>query len=120
MNRNELNVRLPQVVEAISKSVSEAPKLQHLNRVYLPSRDAIIEIIERLRQLVFPGYFGKQGLTSANLPFRVGELVIEVSDLLYEQVRCCLRYREQIPGANGDNAKCEACDAEAADIVAKF
>src|SRR3954462_11786064 len=120
MDRNELNDRLPKVVEAISQSVLSEPSLQHLNRVYLPSREKIVGVIERLRDLVFPGYFGKQGLTTANLPFRVGELVIELSDLLYQQVRHCLRYREQIPGTNGDNEKCEACDHEAADIVAKF
>src|SRR5438105_7740071 len=118
MDRNELNARLPQVVEAITRSVVDSPRLQHLNRVYLPSRDVIVGVIERLRQLVFPGYFGKQGLTSANLPFRIGELIIELSDMLYEQVRCCLRYREQIPGANGDDERCEACDHEAAEIVA--
>src|ERR1051326_259140 len=120
MDRNDLNARLPQVVQTIRAPVTSSPRLQHLNRVYLPSRDVIIGIIERLRQLVFPGYFGKQGLTSANLPFRIGELVIELSDMLYEQVRCCLRYREQIPGTNGDNEKCEQCDQEAAEIVGRF
>ena len=120
MDRNQLNQQLPNVVNDIVKSVTDEPRLQHLNRVYLPSRDTIIECIERLRQLLFPGYFGKQGLTKENLPFRIGELVIELSDMLYEQIRCCLRYREQIPGANGDNAKCEACDHQAADILAAF
>src|SRR5438128_1224050 len=121
MDRKQLNDHLPQVVDAIVKSVVEQhPHLQHLNRVYLPSRDEIIKAIDGLRQLVFPGYFGKQGLTTANVPFRLGELVIELSDLLYEQVRCCLRYREQLPGANGDDERCEACDHEAARIIAAF
>src|SRR5688500_8914679 len=113
MNRNDLNQHLPRVVESIVKSVAEHPQLQHLNRVYLPSRDEIVKAIENLRQLVFPGYFGKQGLTTANVPFRLGELVIELADILYEQVRCCLRYREQLPGSNGDDERCEKCDHEA-------
>src|SRR5436309_16135379 len=120
MNRNERNQQLPRVVEQIVKSVHEHPHLQHLNRVYLPSRDQIIHAIERLRQLLFPGYFGKQGLTTSNVKFRLGELVIELSDLLYEQVRCCLRYRDQLPGTNGDDERCEKCDHEAAEIVSKF
>jgi serine O-acetyltransferase len=86
----------------------------------LPNRETIIAAVKHLRQLVFPGYFGEQGLTSANLPFRLGETVMELTDMLYEQVRCCLRYREQIPGADGDDSKCDECDAEAAQIVAKF
>jgi len=120
MDRNQLNQHLPDVVNDIVKSVTDEPRLQHLNRVYLPSRDTIVGCIERLRQLLFPGYFGKQGLTKENLPFRIGELVIELSDMLYEQIRCCLRYREQIPGGNGDNERCEACDHQAADILATF
>ncbi len=120
MDRKELNESLPGVVDSIVKSVVDEPRLQHLNRVYLPSRDVIIEGIKTLRELMFPGYFGKQGLTRENLPFRIGELVMEVSDQLFEQVRHCLRYREQLPGNNGDSERCEFCDQEAAGIVSVF
>src|ERR1700733_247826 len=120
MNRNELNDRLPAVVQNLAHSVGAHPKLQHLNRVYLPNREQIISSIGLLRQILFPGYFGDQGLTSANLPFRLGEIVMELTEKLYEQIRCCLRYREQIPGSDGGDERCEECDAEAAKIVATF
>src|SRR5215467_328299 len=102
MNREELNDRLSAVVQKLAESTHAHPKLQHLNRVYLPSRDVIIKAIDLLRQLIYPGYFGEQGLTSSNLPFRLGEIVMELTDMLYEQIRCCLRYREQIPGSNNE------------------
>jgi serine O-acetyltransferase len=120
MDRNELNHRLPQIVESIVKSVLAEPRMQHLNRVLLPKRDVIIDSIKLLRQVVFPGYFGKQGLTTENIQFRMGELVIELSDMLYEQVRCCLRYREQLPGEDSSGKLCEECDHEAAQIVSDF
>jgi serine O-acetyltransferase len=120
MDRKQLNESLPKVVDSIVKNIVDEPRLQHLNRVYLPSRDVIIQSITTLRELVFPGYFGKQGLTRENLPFRIGELVIELSDQLFEQVRHCLRYREQLPGNNGDSERCEHCDKEAATIVSAF
>ncbi len=120
MDRKQLNERLAQVVKSIVDSVIAEPRLQHLNRVYLPSHEIIVDCIEKLKQLVFPGYFGKQGLTTENVSFRIGELVIELSDALYEQVRCCLRYRQQIPGSNGGDHQCAGCDKEAAKIVAKF
>ena len=120
MDRTELNQRLPIVVEALVKSVVAQPTMQHLNRVYLPSREQIIQAIEGLQQLIFPGYFGKQGLTSTNVTFRIGELVGELTEQLYEQVRCCLRFREQIPGTNGDGELCLNCDHEAAQIVSDF
>lgn len=120
MERNELNHRLPRVVNAIVDSVTAEPRMQHLNRVLLPDREAIIESVGLLRQICFPGYFGKRGLTTENLPFRMGELVIEVSDLLFEQVRLCLRYRDQLPGEDSRGKQCKECDAEAAACVAKF
>jgi serine O-acetyltransferase len=116
----DLNARLPKVVEALTQSVTAEPRLQHLDRVLLPSRDAIIHAIKLLRQLVYPGYFGNQQITRQNLPYRLGELVIELDQLLYEQVRCCLRYRQRIPGDNGDNEECKACDVEARRIVSHF
>lgn len=115
MNRNELNNHLPAMVESLVKSVSAHPRLQHLNRLYLPNREKIIAAVKLLRQLAYPGYFGEQGLTTANLPYHLGELMIELTELLYEQVRCCLQLRKEAP--TGDAAAPEPCDAEASKIV---
>jgi serine O-acetyltransferase len=122
MNRNDLNHRLPAIVQSLVDNVMAEPRMKHLDRVFLPSRDAIIKSIDLLRQLIFPGYFGKLGITSENLAYRLGELTIELTDILYDQVRCCLRYRENIPGENGEstNERCAECDAEAAEIVDTF
>ena len=96
MNRTDLHHRLPEIVQSLVSSVLSEDRMKHLDRVYLPSRDVIIKGIDLLRQLIFPGYFGKQGLTTENLSFRIGELTNELTDLLYDQVRCCLRYRKGI------------------------
>jgi serine O-acetyltransferase len=120
MDRRQLNESLPQIIQALAGSIVDQPVLSHLNRVYMPSRGAIIESIDLMRQLVYPGYFGKQGVTTTNITYRVGELVIELADVLYEQVRRCLRYREQIAGDNGHEDACEKCDREAAGIVQTF
>ncbi len=115
MSKNDLNHRLPTLVDSLVQSITTQPMMRHLDRVLLPSRDAIIHFVDLLRQLVFPGYFGKQGLTTENISYRVGELVIEIHDILFDQVRCCLRYREHLPGDNGDAV---ADPANAANAVA--
>lgn len=120
MNREDLNEKLPQIIDTLVQSVHAHPKLQHLNQVYLPNRDVIISGIKLMRQLVFPGYFGRPSLTTTNLPIRMGELVLEITDTLYEQVRYCLRYRESIPGRDDSGGKCAECDSEAAKIVDQF
>ena len=115
----QLNGHLPKVVDAIVESIVEEPRTRHLNKVYLPSRDAIIHAVRLLQQIVFPGYFGKQGLTTENVRYRIGELVMELADVLYDQVRCCLRYRKQISG-HGHTDQCTDCDREAGRIVEEF
>lgn len=120
MTQQELNDRLPAIVDGLIASMDSQPNLQHLNRVFLPNRDVIIEAIKRLRQLVFPGYFGKQGLTHSNVRIRIGELALELSDMLFEQVRCCMRYRQQLPGTESEGVHCEECDDRSAEIVSTF
>ena len=120
MDRNELNERLPRVVESLVASVVNEPRMKHLNRVFLPSRDEIVSCIALLRELLFPGYFGKQGLTSVNITYRIGEIVTQLADKLYEQVRHCLRYRQQIPGEVDADGPCHDCDQQAALIVSEF
>jgi serine O-acetyltransferase len=110
----------PQQVDALVSSVQGEPRTQHLSRVYPPNRQEIIQIVELLRQIVFPGYFGNGALTSESLPSRMAELLNTVSDRLYAQVRCCLLYRQQIPAGESDSQACQACDDQARALVSKF
>ena len=120
MDRKELNNQLPGVVDSMVKSIIAEPRMQHLNRVFLPSRDAIVRAIELLREMIYPGYFGQQSLTNENITPRMTELVNELTEILYEQVRCCLRYKRQLPGNNGSKEDCDQCDGQAASIVSAF
>src|SRR3954467_2765365 len=100
MNRSALNHRLPAIVQSLVDNVLAEPRMKHLDRVFLPSRDALVKSIALLRQLLFPGYFGKLDITPKSPPYRLGELTIELADILYDQVRCCLRFLERISEAN--------------------
>jgi hypothetical protein len=48
-------------------------------------------MVELVRQIVFPGFFGKQGLTPASLPAHVAALVAQVRTLAEDQIRRALR-----------------------------
>jgi serine O-acetyltransferase len=120
MLRKQLNERLPDIVNKLVHNIHELPEIRRLGNVVLPDRMQIVGIIDRLRQLVFPGFFGLQGITSENLPYRIGELVLELTGTLYDQIRCCLRYRKGKPPDESGDATCAWCDEEAARIVAVF
>jgi serine O-acetyltransferase len=120
METEKLNPPQLTVVQSLLKSVLGEPRTQHLNRVYLPNRKDIIQIIQGLRKIIYPGYFEQPALTSDNLEARLTELIAQLGQGLYEQVRCCLRYRQQIPNGDSDSEACSDCDKEAERIVGIF
>jgi serine O-acetyltransferase len=120
MDRDELKTRLPGLVDALVGSVMGEPRMRHVDRVVLPNRDQIIACIADLRQIVFPGYFGQQGLSSEELTRQIRRLAVDLSDRLFEQVRCCFRYRKQLTAANGESIECAECDQVSAEAVAQF
>ena len=81
------------LVEAIVASYDEQPATRHIDAGHLPNRDAIIELIKLIRELLFPGYFGKQNLTAAMLEYHVGELLTQIHDRLYQQVHNAIRHQ---------------------------
>jgi serine O-acetyltransferase len=120
MDRKELDQRLPAAVDALVASVRGDMRMRHLGRVELPNRDTIVAALEKLRQLIFPGYFGKQDLTEQTLAPRIAQLAGELVEPLYQQVRCCLRYRENLDSNGESDGRCVGCDTMAAEIVATF
>lgn len=79
-----------QLVETLIVSYREEPITCHMGTGKLPNRDSIIEIIHQLRQLLFPGYFGKQNLSEETICYHVGELLTTIHNKLVEQVENAL------------------------------
>jgi serine O-acetyltransferase len=100
---------LAPLVEGMLASYHRDPRGQHVNRRFLPSRDEIIEIVELLLQLFYPGYFGRQDLTDENLAYHVGNLLSTLREKLERQVRTCLCFDAETEGrpqgACADEAK---------------
>ena len=80
----------------------------------LPSRQALIAIVEDLRTILFPGFWGSSDLTDESVPFHVGCTLDRVVGELRQQIRrgycfqCC----------NG--SKCGSCERDADDATRGF
>lgn len=109
------NTDLSGLVEAVVGSYRAQEKTRHIDGSVPPNRAAVIEIIELMRELLFPGFFGKQNLTSSRLAYHVGELVGQIHDRLFVQVRNAIRHQAARRGTD-----CGDCDATAAGIVMEF
>ena len=79
----------PRIVEELCtlKNGSTAGMSKRGKEQELPSRQAICEIIESLRSVLFPGYFGFSELKEESLRFHVGSTLDLVRRDLQEQIK---------------------------------
>ncbi|MDR2521833.1 MAG: serine acetyltransferase [Spirochaetaceae bacterium] len=60
---------------------------------YQINRSVIHECIEKLREIIFPGYFGKKNMSAGFVEYHVGELLEDIEYNLTMQVERALRHR---------------------------
>jgi serine O-acetyltransferase len=107
--------RLPEVAEAIIASCAEHECPTHIDYDPIPSRQVVVEIIDRLRELLFPGYFSREKIDPVTLRYSLGQATAGTFDLLSEQIcrsirHDCLRY---------DQA-CTDCENRGHDLALKL
>ena len=83
---------LPQVVSGLVESCQDPETFHHLDLVGLPSREAVIEIVERLKRVLFPGYFGEHEVDSYNLAYQMGVEINTLYELLARQITLSIRH----------------------------
>ncbi|MFK7789258.1 MAG: serine acetyltransferase, partial [Phycisphaeraceae bacterium] len=110
------STQLDQVVDALMQSYPIDPRTQHIDASFLPSRDEAIRIIELLRRIVFPGFFDKDRLTSGNVKAHISDLLADLDQALYEQVRQSLRYGQNKKD-EGSGDDCDDCDVMAREVT---
>ncbi|RLE25056.1 MAG: serine acetyltransferase [Acidobacteria bacterium] len=106
------------VVEALCSPDSGAPNSVFRGAGWSlpPSREAIEEIIEGLRAVLFPGYFGSADLTRESLPYHVGGTLDRVRRGLQEQIRRGLCFF-----CDGESQeKCSSCVSGSAEVTSIF
>lgn len=86
---------LPEITEALMATYAECRHINHLGHKPLPSRDAIIDSIADLMDILYPGYVRRQNLHIGNVEYHVGDLVDGLHDRLTQQVARALRHEYQ-------------------------
>jgi serine O-acetyltransferase len=87
-----LRQELPEIVSGLVESCQDTDTLHHLNLVGLPSREAVIEIVECLKKILFPGYFGEQEVDRFNLAYQMGMEINSLFELLSRQITLSIRH----------------------------
>jgi serine O-acetyltransferase len=81
----------------------------------MPSLEALSEVVERLRSVLFPGYFGNSEIKPETMNYHIGTSLDIVYRLLVEQImrgRCFF--------CDASDRECDRCELEARDLATSF
>lgn len=89
--------RLPELTGRIIATYREIPALHHLDHSPLPSVEAVIDICQDLKEILFPGYRKQQGLHFGNVAYHVGDLIGKLRNKLAQQITRAFRHDDRQP-----------------------
>jgi serine O-acetyltransferase len=87
-----LKEQLPDLTRRIVETYQEGGPISHLGHCPLPNYDAIIECCGDLKEILYPGFRGREGLHMGNVLYHVGDLVDSLHDKLTVQIGRALRH----------------------------
>ena len=87
-----LKETLPEITEAVVATYTECNRTSNLGHKPLPSRDAVVETLCDLMDILYPGYFRRQNLHIGNVEYHVGDLIDGLHDKLTTQIARAMRH----------------------------
>jgi serine O-acetyltransferase len=111
----QLDPQLKRLTDLLIKSYEEHSEIIKIDSVHLLNRERIVDILEKLRNLVFPGYFGKKHISFSSVEYYAGDLLEEVLHLLSKETARALYYNSYYGGLGK-----ELIEEKAADISFRF
>ena len=80
---------LDDLAGAFLDSYSGDVRARRISQRYLPSREAIVDILESVLDLMYPGYFGRRDLNEENLGAHVVQAVAASTNPASRRGRAC-------------------------------
>jgi serine O-acetyltransferase len=87
-----LKEQLPALTDRVVASYTALVSINHLGHSSLPSSETVVEIIEDLKEVLYPGYGRRQNLHLGNVGYHVGGIVDGLHDKLTVQFARALRH----------------------------
>ena len=97
---------LERLSEDLLESYLGDERARRISRRYLPSREAIAEILEGVLDLMYPGYFGRQDLNSENLGAHTARAVAALAPKIEREMEHCLCYGREREAERPEFGEC--------------
>jgi serine O-acetyltransferase len=101
-----LKDQLPDLTARIVKTYAEVGTTHHLGHCPLPNYEAIINVTEDLKEILYPGYRRRDRLHLGNVTYHVGDLIDGLHDRLTLQISRALCHE------SGQNFDCNPAKRE--------
>jgi serine O-acetyltransferase len=112
---DRMRKRLPQIVDGLVATCGRPDSFEHLGPEPIPDREEIVDIVRRCRRILFPGYFGPNGLDQVNLAYYMGQEATALYEAVREQITLTLRHecvRRELD--------CIGCEETGRDLAYRF
>jgi len=90
------NKALDKLVDQITETYDGDFGINFIDAANLPVRGKILEVLDMLTELLFPGHTGNKTVTKSNVRYIVGDLLSQVHAELSEQIQRAYRYQCRI------------------------
>lgn len=100
---SRLKEQLPRLTDAIVASYQACDRINHLGHCPLPKYEVVIQILEDIKDILYPGFRRREGLHAGNVTYHVGNLIDALHDKLTTQITRALIHanRAATPSAQG-------------------
>jgi len=95
--------KIENLVCELTRTYQDDSGINFIDASNLPGRDKILQILDLLIEVLFPGYTGKRKITKSNIKFIVGDILWQIYTELAEQAERAFQYQCRIKN-------CEGCD----------
>ncbi len=106
-----INMDVKDKIENAAKMLENNYKTQGLFEAgigeKMPKRSAIIEILDELRRIMFPGYFGNENTAYVKLGNFAGNTLAGIYEKLFKQIRIALMFKNRGTEMTGVEEKAE-------------
>jgi serine O-acetyltransferase len=103
---------LPRIIDEIVATYDAVSKINHLGDRPLPSREIVLEVLHGLKEVLYPGYFGRRHFTPQNIRYHIGDRIYQIYRALSEQIFLSMLHECQRTG--NECGHCETLAAETA------
>jgi serine O-acetyltransferase len=83
---------IPEAVAALAEGFKSGRWASHIEPVPIPSKDAVIDLLDQAQRILFPGFFSPAILRPENLDFHLGQQLSLFYESLASQISSAIRH----------------------------